>query len=273
MIKVMLILLIIFLALYLFLVAPRMIHGADRKPFMGNIFYAHRGLFDNEGDAPENSLAAFRKAVEAGYGMEMDVQLTKDDKLVVFHDATLKRMCGVPGNVWDYTLEELQKFRLKNSGEKIPEFSEVLRLVDGKVPLIVEYKMDRPLKKVCELGNELLCQYQGVYCIESFHPFALMWYRKHCPEVMRGQLSGNLGKEAKSSKQKKIYTLVTYLLTNVLTRPDFIAYDQRYVNNVSRRVCRRLGALSVTYTIKSKKRYEEVKNEFDLFIFDSCRLK
>ena len=273
MIKVMLILAIILLTLYLFLVAPRMIHGADRTSFMGNIFYAHRGLFDNESDAPENSLAAFGKAVDAGYGMEMDVQLTKDDKLVVFHDATLKRMCGVDGNVWDYTLEELQGLRLKNSEEKIPAFSEVLKLVDGKVPLIIEYKMDRPLTKVCELGNELLREYKGVYCIESFHPFALMWYRKHRPDVMRGQLSGNLAKETKSPKQKKIYTLVTFLLTNVLTRPDFIAYDHRYVNNISRRVCRMLGALSVTYTIKSEQRYEEVKNKFDLFIFDSCRLK
>ena len=145
--------------------------------------------------------------------------------------------------------------------------------MDGKVPLIIEYKMDRPQTKVCELGNELLREYKGVYCIESFHPFALMWYRKHRPDVMRGQLSGNLAKEAKSPKQKKIYTLVTYLLTNVLTRPDFIAYDHRYVNNISRRVCRMLGALSVTYTIKSEQRYEEVKNKFDLFIFDSCRLK
>ena len=183
--------------IYGFLVAPRMINKPDVSVLKG-IHYAHRGLHDNSSDAPENSMKAFRKAVEAGYGMEMDVQLTKDDKLVVFHDATLKRMCGVDGNVWDYTLEELQGFRLKNSEEKIPAFSEVLKLVDGKVPLIIEYKMDRPLTKVCELGNELLREYKGVYCIESFHPFALMWYRKHRPDVMRGQLSGNLAKEAKS---------------------------------------------------------------------------
>lgn len=271
--KVLLMVLIILLVLYLLLVAPRMMNRADRTPFMGNVFYAHRGLFDNESEAPENSLAAFQKAVEAGYGMEMDVQLTKDDKLVVFHDATLKRMCGIEGNVWDYTLEELKQFRLKNSSERIPTFAEVLELVAGRSPLIIEYKLDRPLTKVCELGNELLSQYDGAYCIESFHPFALMWYRKHRPEVMRGQLSGNLGKETKNSKLKKVYTLVTYLLTNVLTRPDFIAYDHRYVNNISRRVCRWLGALSVTYTIKSTERYEEVKNDFDLFIFDSCRLK
>ncbi len=273
MMKVLLILLIILLVLYLFLAAPRMIGRADRTPFVGHKYYAHRGLFDNKSEAPENSLAAFRKAVDAGYGMELDVQLTKDDKLVVFHDATLKRMCGVEGNVWDYTLEELQQFHLADSNEKIPTFEEVLRLVDGQAPLIVEYKLDRPLTKVCELGNELLSHYNGAYCIESFHPFALMWYKKHRPDVLRGQLSGNLAKETKNPKNKIIYTLVTHLLTNVLTRPDFIAYDHRYVNNISRRVCRWLGALSVTYTIKSVERYEEVKNEFDLFIFDSCILK
>ena len=271
--KVLLIIIIILLALYLFLTAPRMINRADRTPFMKQKFYAHRGLFDNESDAPEISLTAFGKAVDAGYGIEMDVQLTKDDKLVVFHDATLKRMCGIEGNVWDYTLEELQQFRLAKSKERIPTFEEVLNLVAGRVPLIVEYKLDRPLTKVCELANELLNRYQGDYCIESFHPFALMWYKKHRPDVLRGQLSGNMAKETKNPKQKKVYTLVTYLLTNVLTRPDFIAYDHRYVNNISRRVCRWLGALSVTYTVKSVERYQEIQKEFDLFIFDSCRLK
>ena len=271
--KGLIIILLILLVLYLLMTAPKMINRADRIPFKQHPFYAHRGLFDNDSDAPENSLAAFRRAVDMGYGMEMDIQLTKDDKLVVFHDATLKRMCGVDGNVWDYTLEELQKFRLAKSQETIPSFDEVLKLVDGKVPLIIEYKMDRPLTRVCELGNELLSSYQGTYCIESFHPFALMWYKKHRPDVMRGQLSGNLAKETKNPKNKVIYTLVTYLLTNILTKPDFIAYDHRYVNNISRKVCKWLGALSVAYTIKSVERYEEVKKDFDLFIFDSCILK
>ena len=94
---VILIFAIILLIIYLFLVAPRMVHRAERTAITAHKFYAHRGLFDNEGDAPENSLAAFRKAVEAGYGMEMDIQLTKDDKLVVFHDATLKECAAWKG--------------------------------------------------------------------------------------------------------------------------------------------------------------------------------
>ena len=270
--KGLLVFILILGVIYLLLVAPRMRKRAKRAPFLQQVFYAHRGLFDNEGDAPENSLAAFQKAVEAGYGMEMDVQLTKDDKLVVFHDASLERMCGIEGNVWEYTLEELQQMKLAKSDETIPSFEDVLKLVNGRAPLIVEYKMDRPLTKACAIGNELLKDYPGVYCIESFHPFALMWYRKHCPEVMRGQLSGNLAKETTDWKKKISYTLVSYLLTNLLTRPDFIAYDYRYVGNVSRWMCKWLGAMSVAYTIKSVERYEKVKEAFDLFIFDSCKL-
>jgi glycerophosphoryl diester phosphodiesterase len=267
--KIVLIVLAVLVLLYLFLIAPRLWKKPDRTPYMG-IHYAHRGLFDNKSEAPENSLAAFRKAVEAGYGIELDVQLSKDDVLVVFHDATLERMCGVKGNVWDFTYDELQELTLAKSGERIPKFEEVLNLVDGKVPLIVEYKLDRVQTKVCELGNKLLKQYKGAYCIESFHPLAVKWYRKNRPDVLRGQLSMNFKAEYKKHKE---YILLTYLLTNVATRPDFIAYQHSDASVISRKICRVLGALSVTWTIKNQKQYEAVKDEFDLFIFDSCILK
>ena len=265
--KIVLIVCVVLILLYLFLIWPRVFHKPDRTGFM-NVHYAHRGLHDNETDAPENSLSAFQKAVDAGYGMELDVQLTKDEIPVVFHDASLKRMCGVDGKVWKYTYEELKQFKLAKSNETIPTFESVLKLIDGKYPLIVEYKLDRPQTRVCELGNELLSRYHGTYCIESFHPFALMWYKKHRPDVMRGQLSEEFFRE-KEFKSHKIYTLVAFLLTNVLTRPDFIAYNHKYESNISRRICRKLGALSVAYTIQSQKQYEKAKNKFDLFIFDS----
>lgn len=262
------IVLLLFIAIYLFLVAPRMIDKPDRSAFMG-VHYAHRGLFDNESDAPENSLRAFKKAVEAGYGIEFDVQLSKDDIPVVIHDASLKRMCGVDGNVWEYTLAELQQMRLANSDQTIPTLEQVLSVIDGKVPLIIEYKMDRVDTKVCVLGNAILENYKGVYCMESFHPFAVQWYRKHRPEVLRGQLSQNY---AKTTYQGMQYWIMTNLLTDFLTRPDFIAYNHKDADNVSRRICKKLGALSVAWTIKSKEQYIQAKPHFDLFIFDSCRL-
>lgn len=170
--KILLLILLCIFLLYLFLIAPRMLKRADRTPFMG-YHYAHRGLFDNTSDAPENSLLAFQKAVDAGYGMELDVQLSRDNQLVIFHDASLKRMCGVAGNVWEYTLEELQQMKLADSDQTIPTFQEFLKVVDGKVPFILEYKLDRPQTKVCELANEVLKDYKGVYCVESFHPLAV----------------------------------------------------------------------------------------------------
>lgn len=255
-------------SLYLFLVAPRMFGKPDRSVLMG-VHYAHRGLFNNDSDAPENSLNAMRKAVEAGYGIEFDVQLSKDDVPVVFHDASLKRMCGVDGKIWDYTLEELKKMKLAHSNETIPTLEQVLRVVDGKVPLIVEYKMDRVDTKVCELGNAILEKYHGVYCIESFHPFAVKWYREHRPDVIRGQLSQDFS----MTKYRGIqYWAMTHLLLNFLTRPDFIAYNHHDAGVFSRYFCGKLGALSVAWTIKNREQYEESEADFDLFIFDSFLL-
>ena len=256
--------------LYAFLVAPRLFRKPDRTPLL-HIHYAHRGLFDNKTDAPENSLKAFQLAVDNGYGIELDVQLSKDNVPVVFHDATLQRMCGVEGKVWEYTLAELQQFTLANSDATIPTFEEALQVIGGKVPIIVEYKLDRVQTKVCELGNELLVKYSGSYCIESFHPLAVLWYKKHRPDVIRGQLGMEFWREEKYKGRFEMM-LVAFLLTNVVTRPDFVAYQHTEADNLSRRLAKKLGALSVAWTIKSKKQYEAVKNQFDLFIFDSCRL-
>lgn len=259
----------VLIAIYLFMICPRLFHKPDRTPFYG-VHYAHRGLFDNETQAPENSLNAIREAVKAGYGIEFDVQLSKDDIPVVFHDASLKRVCGIDGKVWEYTLEELQKMKLANSNQTIPTFAEVLKEVDGKVPLIIEYKMDRVDTKVCELGDKLLENYQGPYCIESFHPFAVKWYRKNRPDVLRGQLSENF---IRNGKKGLTMFLMTYLLTNFMARPDFIAYSHKDADNISRRVCRGLGALSVAWTIRNQAEHEKARTHFDLFIFDSCILK
>ena len=268
--------LLILFPLYLFLIAPRIFKKPDRSSLFG-VHYAHRGLFNNKSEAPENSLAAFRLAVENGYGIELDVQLSKDNIPVVFHDASLKRMCGADGKVWDYTLAELKQMKLMRSNETIPTFQETLDAIAGKAPIIVEYKLDRVQTKVCELGNELLTAYEkkyhGAYCIESFHPLALIWYKKNRPDVIRGQLSQNFQKGSETGKKNAAYTvLLTHLITNVAARPDFIAYNHLDYKNLSRRLCRIMGALSVTWTIKSVAEYEKVKSEFDLFIFDNCRL-
>lgn len=254
--------------LYMLAIMPRMLKRADRLPFLG-ILYAHRGLHDNSTDAPENSMKAFAKAVEAGYGIEMDVQLSKDGIPVVFHDFTLDRMCGRKGRVCEYTYEELQELRLADSQEKIPKFEDVLKLVDGKVPLIVEYKLVGNNTNVCVAGNDLLSRYEGKYCIESFHPFALLWYRKHNKKIMRGQLSYSF-KEEKGYKRSPLEMMLANLLFNFISKPDFIAYNHKDYRNKARGICRYVyGGLAVAWTIKNQDELDARREDFDLFIFDS----
>lgn len=260
------ILLAILVIAYLYLIAPRMTGKPDVSSLM-NVHYAHRGLHDNKGDAPENSMAAIRKAVENGYGIEFDVQLTRDRIPVVFHDESLKRVCGVEGNVRDYTYEELQQFPLLSSEERIPLFADVLNAVGGRVPLIIEIKIHENPAEVCAKADELIRAYQGPYCIESFDPRAVAWYKKNRPQVIRGQLSANFN--IPTRKEKFTEMLVHHLLTNVIARPDFIAYDHHSKGNLSRVLLRKLfHTLSVAWTLKSQQEMDAAKDDFDLFIFE-----
>ena len=256
----------VLILLYLLAVIPRILYRPDRSPLMGS-YYAHRGLHDNLGEAPENSMAAFRKAVDAGYGIELDVQLTKDKIPVVFHDETLIRICGAQGKVRDFTYEELQQFTLCKSGERIPLLADFLKMVDGKVPLIIEIKAYEKAGRVCTEADKLIRQYKGKYCIESFDPRAVRWYRMHRPEVVRGQLSTDFNRPG--CRESAVLFMIQYLLTNWLCRPDFIAYDHHYKKNLSRKiVCNLFGALSVAWTIRSQKELELARDSYELFIFE-----
>lgn len=257
---------LVLIALYLFLIAPAMFRKVDRKPFL-NVWYAHRGFHDNKTDAPENSLRAFGYAVERGYGIELDVQLTKDEKVVVFHDNDLRRVCGINAPVNAYTFEELQQFSLLSSDQKIPLFTDVLDVIGGKVPLIVEIKMVDDKTRVCELANDILVDYKGLYCVESFHPFAVRWFKEHRPDILRGQLSCNFIKEG-DTKERFFNRLVHWLHTNFLTRPDFIAYSCLSADNLSFRLCKLMGALPVAWTIKSRELLDKSADKFQIFIFE-----
>ncbi len=252
--------------LYLFMIAPRMLGRPDMRPFY-NYYYAHRGLHDNATDAPENTMAAFRKALAAGYGMELDIQLTKDNIPVVFHDYTLERMCGKVGKVRDFTFEELQQFPVGRSRERIPKFEEVLNLVDGRAPLIVEFKMESTDLSLCPIADKLLSKYKGLYCMESFNPLGLLWYRRHRKNVVRGLLSTAFLREKEYNGL--LYYFLQNLLFNFMARPDFIAYNHQYADVWSRRICCKwLGAVSVGWTIKSKSELERARRFFDWYIFE-----
>ena len=260
---------VVLAVLYLLAVMPRMTNRADIRPFLGRL-YAHRGLHDNASDAPENSLVAFRKAVEKGFGIELDVQLTKDLVPVVFHDFTLKRVCGVDKKVRELTFDQLQELRLCGSDQRIPSFDQVLRLVKGRVPLIIEYKIEALDTRVCELGDRLLSDYPGAYCMESFNPLGVCWYKRHRKEVFRGILSDNYVKNGDRAFPAIFYEILHNMLFNFLAKPDFIAYNCRHYKDTARLICRNLyRAPAVAWTIKSQRELEERRADFDLFIFDS----
>ena len=138
--------------------------------------------------------------MNAGYGIEFDIHKTCDGHVVVFHDDTLTRMCGVEGKVEQKTLAELKELRRLGTDQQIPTLEEMLALVDGRVPLLVELKGESTATGLCPVADAILSQYKGDYIIESFNPLLVRWYRKNRPNVIRGQLFCNLNNGKKVKK-------------------------------------------------------------------------
>lgn len=247
---------------YLFLIAPR-VPRRSLKGLAG--LYAHRGLWNEE--RPENSLPAFRAAVGAGYGIETDVHITRDDQLVVFHDDSLKRMCGDSRNLPDCTLAELRQLRLKGTDETIPTFDEFLDAAGGKVPLVIEIKTDKRITPLCEKVNERLSRYEGPYCIESFDPRAVRWYKKHRPDVIRGQLTFGLVKPSKMPKTP-ITRLLASQIGNALGRPDFMACEHETDHSLPLRLVRLYRPHLAAWTIRSQEEMDKAKGRYEILIFE-----
>lgn len=266
--KIVLVVALILFVLYLLAIMPHMTGRPDLKPFSG-YYYAHRGLHNNESNAPENSMAAFKKAVDAGFGIELDIHLSKDGIPVVMHDETLIRATGCEGKIGDYTVAELkEKFRLFDSEERIPTFEEVLKLIDGKVPLIVEFKGEDLDVSLCEVAAPMLDAYKGTYCMESFNPLMVRWYKKNRPQIMRGQLSDYFFNDPKYRKAS--YFILQNLMLNFMAKPDFIAYNHHNMDKLAFSINRSLyGITTFAWTIKSQQELEAAKKKFDFMIFDS----
>lgn len=245
-----------------FLTAPGLSLEEEKAPFLHRNF-AHRGLHTEDKTIPENSLPAFERAAAAGYGIELDVQLSKDGEVVVFHDDSLKRVTKVDALLESKTLGELRQLRLCGSEETIPTFKEVLETVGGRGPLIVELKTTKRRKELCEKTYELLKGYDGAYCIESFDPFIVAWFRFHAPKVLRGQLSAHFETKGKPLGSRIILTMGTYCLFNALARPQFIAYEIGDIP-LSVRFSYRMGAMKVGWT----SRREGNEKDFDAVIFE-----
>lgn len=325
-------------------IAPRSFSDKRRHyvPAVPDVWYAHRGLHDagsgltaqyaNESGeyvalarrmamkagygspdtpgviAPENSLAAFAAACEAGYGIELDLQMTRDGEVVVVHDGDLMRVAGDPRRIADLTYDELTRIPLfptdapgackaaplplaleepplvttpDNAPEgyyqHVPLFADVLKVVAGRVPLIVEYKFDDNSKwdprnvELMEKGDALLQAYSGKYVIESFNPAAVNWYKENRPEVCRGQLSWWPYGEDKPTDPValgKEYAAGA-LVFDWISRPDFVAYDWKGGNSPQVKLARFMGAVPVSWTVRSRDEYAQCCDQFDRHIFEA----
>lgn len=259
---------VILLLLLLFLIKGRT--GHKDLPALRGWYYAHRGLH-SEG-VPENSMAAFRAAKEAGYGIELDIHLLKDGNLAVIHDHSLKRTAGVDVPVEDLTSQDLDKYTLEGTEEKIPIFSQVLELYRGEAPLIVELKATtKNHSALCKAACNMLESYNGPYCLESFDPRCIAWLRKHRPHLIRGQLTENFFRS--NSKLPAIVKFaMKYNLLHVATRPDFVAYRFADRKNISNFLCRKLWKVQgVTWTLRSKEDFDTAVAEDWIPIFENFK--
>ena len=215
--------------LWLFLRPGR--YGEAQKQLVYGVNHAHRGLHTKDKTVPENSLPAFRAAAEAGYGVELDIQLSRDGQVVVFHDDTLDRVCGVHGRVDEFTFEELRGMRLCGTQETIPLLTEVFEVMGGRTPMIIELKTGRRNDELCEKGLALMRAYNGPYCIESFDPRIVRWF------------------------------------TNVLARPQFIAYGPGK-KPWTARLAEAMGAIRVCWTVRPEDDINAKEAENDAVIFE-----
>lgn len=254
------------IALFLFCLKGRT--GHPEMVMLRKWSYAHRGLHDSE--KPENSMAAFQAAKAHGFGIELDVHLMKDGNLAVIHDSSLKRVAGADVQIEELTLADLENYRLCGTDEKIPLFSQVLELYEGGAPLIVELKTAKGnADALCAAACQMLDKFSCTYCMESFDPRCNVWLRKHRPEIIRGQLSQNWLKSR--SKLPWIIKLVMAChLSNIATRPDFIAYHFPHRNTFGTEICRKLwGVQGVAWTLRTKADYDTAVEEGWLPIFEN----
>ena len=232
--------------------------------FLSRNLIAHRGYHNNKKGIPENSVLAFKKAIDNNYLIELDVRLTKDKKLVVFHDDNLKRVCGVNKRVKDLTYRELLKYNLFDTTLKVPLFSDVIKLVNGRVPILIETKYHNRygvLEKI--LINEL-SNYKGLYAIQSFYPMSLLWLKRNTKDIPIGLLSSNFKNDLNRLKS----IIGKTLILDLFFKTDFISYDVKGLPNNYLSYKRNKKKI-VIWTIKNKKDYDLARQYTDSLICEN----
>lgn len=226
-----------------------------KMDFLKSGIILHRGL---HGKWPENSIKAIKQGMKKGCPIEIDIHLTLDKKVIVFHDDSLYRMCGVKKKIKDCTYDEICNLNLNNSECKIPTLEEVLKTVNGIVPLIIECKYDRPYGLLEREASIYLDLYNGEFCVKSFSPFSVFWFRLHRPSYIRGLLISN-----KKSTFKERFVSSMFMIK--LCKPDFISCNYRLYND--KRI-KKFKKPVIAWTVRNNKAFFKYKNKFDSLIVE-----
>ena len=233
--------------------------------FLKENLIAHRGYHDESLKIPENSMPAFKRAIENNYIIELDVHLLKDGNIVVFHDDDLKRMTNLEKNLKDTTYEEIQNLKLNNTENKIPLLSEVLDLVKDRVPIIIELKTDLKTGKLETKLMEILKRYKGRFAVKSFNPLSVYWFKKNYPDIVRGQLAEDFKNNNMCFIKKKILSNMWF---NIISKPDFISYNiESMPNNLVEKY--RKKHIVLGWTVRNKVQYEKGKKYCDNLICEN----
>lgn len=242
---------------------------ADIPKWLTKTPVAHRGLHDIAKGVPENSLLAFRKAIDAGYAIETDVRITGDKQVVVFHDPDLTRLCGREGIVCRMPLADLKPLKLLGTEETVPSFRDLLDLVQGTVPLVVEIKKDKG-EQVGPLESSvarMLQHYPGPFVIQSFNPRTVKWFEKNAPQIIRGQISTDLANMTKGLSWFTRLQLKRALMTGY-GNPDFLAYDVRDLPSEITAAARRRGLPILSWTVRTPGERARAAAHADNVIFE-----
>lgn len=227
---------------------------------------AHRGLHNDE--LPENSLGAFASAAEHGYPIELDVRLTDDETVVVFHDDSLGRMTGKDGYLSKIKSDKLKNYKLLNSEKKpteysIPTFEEVLNLVDGRVPILVEIKNTGSVGLLEKKTAAILSDYKGQFAVQAFNPYSIEYFKDNMPDVPRGILSCFFTKNELKGPIKR-YVLKT-LKMNKVAKPDFVSYC---AENLPNRYVTKSKLPVLAWTVRTGEKAEQLKTIANNIIFE-----
>lgn len=253
--------------LYLIALIPETSRRGQMAAYHGTMF-AHRGYHSLKKGIPENSLPAFRAAMEKNYGIELDIHITKDRQLVVFHDDTLTRVCGIDRRPEEMTLQELKGCTLLNTREHIPTLEEVLSLVNGRVPLLIELKMPNRSTALCKRAYRTLKTYHGPYLVQSFNTLGLRWFYENAPHILRGQLASNLTKNDR--KPHWVFRfLAKHLMLDFWGHPDFISYKLADLPTFNTTLLRKIfDTPFAVWTLRSPEALKKGQQYYDMQIFE-----